>query len=76
MINIYLIAIILQQACVLIIQEKTGQAVHLCKDSEIQFSPSVQCVKGKNNWICILTYIICLLGKEFYVFWEDQNKCI
>ena len=65
--------IILQPACVLILQEKTDRAVHLCK--ALYRSPSVQCVKGKHKlimWLYIIFFyrkrILCLLGRPEDVY--------
>ena len=46
--NFWSYSINLQSACVLVIQEEQGKAVHMCKEVPAM-APSFQCVLGKNN---------------------------
>ena len=59
-------------------QEKVGQAVHLCK--ALSLSPSVQCVKGKDICINLCNFffhrkrILCLLGRPEEVYLRLCSK--
>ena len=48
--NFWSYSINLQSACVLVIQEEPGKAVHMCKEVPAM-APSFQCVLGKKTYL-------------------------